>query len=182
MDLLMYGFAVVLVVLFAAGWLLLISSLILTTSGVVVGLPVVAVSRIRQRLGWSVTRSIEEGILCVEGLAREVRLANRLRTGLARVLAFPSPRTRPRACVCVKKIDAGYVGVMRVFNSKGHYLARATGNTAAAIARQFVIDLEAFTDRFPAKIGVPRAKCPECDSRTCPLRLLTQQRAQVIPA
>ena len=84
MDLLIYGLAVVFVGLFAAGWLLLISSVILTASGVVVALPVIAMSRIRQHLGWAVTRSIEEGILCVEGLAGEVRLANRLHGGLAR--------------------------------------------------------------------------------------------------
>jgi len=181
MDLLIYGLAIVFVGLFAAGWLLLISSVILTASGVVVGLPVLAVSRIRQHLGWSVTRSIEEGILCVEGLAGEVRLASRLHDGLARVLSFAAPQTSPRACVCVKESDAGYVGVMRVFNSKGHYLARATGNTAAAIATQFVSDLEAFTDRFPARVGVPRATCPECDARMCPLRMLVQQRAHAIP-
>lgn len=182
MTLLMCTVATVLAVIFAAGWLLLISSLVLVSSGVVAGLPIIAGATIRQRLAPSVTRAAEEGILCVEGLAGEARLAKRLRSGLTRVLAFASPATRPRACACVKKVDAGYVGVMRVFNAKGHYLLRVTGDTVAAIGTQFVNNLDAFTDRFPAKIGVPRAKCDECDQSLCPLRLFKQQRAQMVPA
>lgn len=182
MTLLIYAFAIVFVVILAAGWLTLIFSVVLTAASTAVGLPVFAGGMIRHRLGRPVARSVEEGILCLEGLAEEAQLAKRLRAGIARVLAFASPETHPRACACIRHDGAGYVGVMRIFNAKGHYLLRATGRTAAAIAKQFVTELEAFTDTFPARIGARRINCAECDMRICPLRLLKRRRVQSTPA
>ena len=108
------------------------------------------------------------GILAIEGLASGQ--ARRLRRELARVLRLAPPDSDPRACACVKQVDGAFVGVLRIFNTKGHYLLRAPGGTAVAVARRFSTTLADYRDRFPAEVGAPRAECPECNPRTCPLR------------
>jgi hypothetical protein len=182
MTYLMYAIMAGFALLFAAGWVALICAVVFTTSGALVALPVTSATRLSEWVRRPFAEPVGQGVLCLEGLAGNDRLGRRVRTDIARVLAFASPETRPRACACVKNVDAGYVGVMRVFNTKGHYLLRVTGSTAAAVGERFVAELGAFRDTFPAAIGARRIRCVECDSSTCPLRLLKRQGAQPVAA
>ena len=151
-------------------WLALLAAPLALVAYVVIGLPVMAVRRLRQ--------PDPLGILGINGLASDPQLARGLQADIARVLAFAPQASRPRACACVKEVDGSYVGVLRVFNKKGHYLLRVTGRTVASVTRRFAAALDEFTDGFPALVGARRVKCAECNTATCPLRLIFQQAQQ----
>ncbi|MHC5211037.1 MAG: hypothetical protein ACYTG2_09995 [Planctomycetota bacterium] len=174
MELLFPAIAVVLATLFLLGWVLLFLSLLVTASSVTAGGIVLAGSLVS---GLAPARAAESasGILSIDGLP--ARHARRLRRQLARVLRLAPSETAPRACACVKAVDGRFVGVLRVFNRKGHFLLRAPGLSAAAVARTLSVALAGFRDGFPAVAGIPREACPECDPRTCPLRQLGRRPA-----
>jgi hypothetical protein len=148
-------------------WLALLIAPLALVAGVAIGLPLMAVRRIR--------RPQPEGILGIDGLASAPGLADGLRADIGRVLAFAPRDSRPRACAGVKEVDGSFVGVLRMFNSKGHYLLRVTGGSVASVTRRFASALDEFTDAFPALVGARRAKCAECNTATCPLRLIFQE-------
>jgi hypothetical protein len=75
----------------------------------------------------------------------------------------------------VKPSEGAFVGVLRVFNTKGHYLLRAWGDTTADVAQRLIAALGAFEFTFPAVPGMRRTECPECDAKTCPLRRLARE-------
>ena len=176
MDVLLLGVAALLTLCFAVGWVMLLTLPLITLSGAAVVGVVKGVVHARAALP-ALSRGAVRGILCIEGLVSEPELAKRLRSDIARVLKLAAPDTRPRACACVKESEGAFVGVMRVFNSKGHYLRRAAGTTAAAVAMGFSAALGEFEDAFPARGGARRVQCPECDPRTCPLRRSKRERA-----
>ena len=181
MGILMFGIAVVFSILMISGWvMLLLSPLVVLSIAVVDGL-VKGGSRIHRFLP-GLARAPVRGILCVDGLASEPSLAFRLRSDIGRVLKLAPPGTRPRACACVKKVQGLSIGVLRVFNTKGHFLLRVSCDTAAAVTERFSAALNEFKDTFPATVGARRIRCAECNPKTCPLRQLKRQRALSPPA
>ena len=171
MDFAMYAFATLLYAALVVPWLLLLGTPLVLVSGVLVGVPFLGAKQIRRRM-----QSTEAGVLCVDGLSEVPLLAERLHRNIARVLEFAPPATRPRACACVRELEGGYVGVMRVFNTRGHYLLREEGPSVEAVTQHLTTTLEGFERTFPARVGSPRPRCPECRSATCPLSRLHQEQ------
>jgi hypothetical protein len=177
MEILLTGFAAIflLVVLIRCCAVLLLISLVILLGAVVDGV-VEGGSRIRRFL-LGLARDSVSGILCIDGLASEPSLANRLSSDIARVLKLAPPDTRPRACACVKKVEGKSIGVLRVFNTKGQYMLRASRDSTAAVAERFSAALNEFKDTFPARVGARRIRCAECDPKICPLRQFKRLRA-----
>jgi len=176
MEFILFGIAVVLSIVFFSGWVMLLLAPPAVLSIAVVGDLARGVSRIRRFLP-GLARDAVRGILCIDGLAAEPSLAMRLRSDIARVLKLAPPGTRPRACACVKEVDGLTIGVLRVFNTKGHYLLRASCDTATAVTERFSAALNEFKDTFPARVGARRIPCAECNPKTCPLHQFKRQRA-----
>jgi hypothetical protein len=176
MDVLLYGLAVLLSLLLIAGWVMLLTAPLIALTGATVGGVSKGVTRVRQSLP-ALSRRVARGILCIDGLVSEPALLGRLRSDIVRVLRLAPAETRPRACACVKESGSGFVGVLRIFNKRGHYLLRASGETRGSVARRFSAALDEFVDVFPARQGARRVSCPECDPKTCPLRLRKELRA-----
>ena len=168
--------AIFLSVLLISGWAMLLLTPAVVLSIAVADCLVEGVSRIHRFLP-ALARDTVRGILCIDGLASEPSLANRLRSDIARVLKSAPPDTRPRACACVKQVEGKSVGVLRIFNSKGHYLLRASRDNAAAVTERFSTVLNEFKGTFPARVGARRIQCAECNPETCPLRQLKRRRA-----
>jgi hypothetical protein len=157
--------------LFITGWLMLLSMPVVALSAATVGGVAGGVRRLGRLLP-SLSRERVPGILAIEGLDSDPRPSRRLRSELSRVLRLVPGETRPRACACIKESGGAFLGVLRVFNKQGHYLLRASGESAAAVAGRFAETLGGFTSAFPARYGVRRVQCPECTREACPLRRL----------
>ncbi len=170
-----YAVAILIALLVTTGWVLLLSMPLLALSAVTAGGVARGVASIRRILP-ALTRDTVRGILCIDGLIAESALAKRLRGAIARVLALADPSTRPRACACVKESGGAFVGVLRVFNTRGHYLLRTAGGSTAAVTMGISAALDEFGDTFPARDGARRMQCPECNPKTCPLRRLKRER------
>lgn len=167
MEVLLFAIAVLFATLCLGGFaVVLLGNLIVSIAMALGGLFAVGSLAFRLVPGLAVVAT--RGILAIEGLASDQ--ARRLRRELAQVLRRAPPDSVPRACACVKQVDGAFVGVLRIFNRKGHYLLRAPGGTVAAVAHTFSATLADFGDRFPVEAGTPRVECPECDPRTCPYR------------
>ncbi len=176
MEVILYGVAIVFSIVMVTGWVILLLTPLVVLSIVFVGDLVKGVSRVHRFL-LGLARDTERGILCIDGLESEPSLAIRLRSDIARVLKLAPPGTRPRACACVKEVKGLSIGVLRVFNTKGHYLLRVSCDTATAVTERFSAALNEFKETFPAKVGARRIRCAECEPKTCPLRQLKRQRA-----
>jgi hypothetical protein len=182
MEILLAGLAAIfLSVLLISGWAMLLLTPLVVLLGAIVDGVVEGGSRIRRFL-LGLARDSVSGILCIDGLASEPSLANRLNSDITRVLKLAPPDTRPRACACVKKVEGKSIGVLRVFNTKGQYMLRASRDSTAAVAERFSAALNEFKDTFPARVGARRIRCAECNPKTCPLRQLKRQRALSPPA
>lgn len=112
----------------------------------------------------------QPGLLALMGLDREPQLEGLVRGSIDRALAYAPAGTRPAACACVKPAGQSYVGVLRIWNSRGQYQLRTPGESLAAVANGIAEQLLGFGDRFPAREGAARVRIHECDPRTCPLR------------
>ncbi len=180
MELLALAFVALLFGLIIGPWLVLLNAPLFLAAGAVLFLPLLAAWRLVDFLMAQSPATDDSRVLVVEGL--EPTLARALRTDLSRVLELAPDGTSPKACTCVKESrEHGFVGVLRVFNSKGHYLLRTTGRTLSAVAAGFGAELAKMVDEFPARVGMKRIRCGECDAKTCPLRALAK-RAQPIAA
>lgn len=155
-------------------WLLLLSSPALVATGSVASVAVEGAGKVREllRARGAKTRTIS-GVLCVAGLEDTSQEA-RIRRSLGRVLELAGPGSSPKACTCVKATDDGFVGVVRVFDRRGHYLARISGPSAESVTNGVVRDLDRFRTSFPAEPGTRRQRIAECDPRSCPIRVLRQ--------
>jgi|GEM_PF-1812265 len=116
--------------------------------------------------------ALGEGLLALVGLDMEPNLESLVRGAIGRTLGLAPAASRAAACACVKPAAGSFVGVLRIWNARGHYLFRAPGRSVAAVANAIVEQLGAAGDRFPAREGVAWARVHECDPRTCPLRQL----------
>ena len=161
MHVLFLFFAVLLTFMLAIGWLLVLLLPWLSFTAAAAG----GVARHREDTRH---RRAAKGILHIG--VPEPALYGRLRSPLARTLALAAPDTRPRACACIKESATGSLGVLRIFNSQGHFLLQASGESAAAVAGSITDTLDGFTDAFPVEEGSRRVEIPECDPKTCPLR------------
>lgn len=170
MEVTMSAFAALLYAAWVVPWLLLLGTPLVLASGVLVAAPVFGARQIRR------AKRNGRGVLCIDGLFERPLLADRLHRNIARVLEFAPPATRPRACACVKTSDGGYVGVLRVFNTRGHYLLREKGQSVEAVAQRLTTTLAGFEGTFPARVGSPRPRCAECRGATCPQRRLHRER------
>lgn len=175
MDFAMYAFATLLYATLVVPWLVLLGTPLVLASGVLVAAPLLGAKRIRRTMRRPVVQT-GQGVLCIDGLSEKPLLAERLHRNIARVLEFAPPEARPRACACVKESAGGYVGVLRVFDTRGHYLLREEARSIEAVAQRLTKTLEGFEDTFPARVGSPRPRCSECSGATCPQRRLHQQR------
>jgi hypothetical protein len=177
MEILLAGIAAILLsVLLISGWAMLLITPLVVLSTAVINVVTEGISRIYRYLP-SFAGNTVSGILCIDGLASEPSLANRLRSDITQVLKLAPPDTHPRACACVKQVEGKSIGVLRVFNTKGHYLLRTSRDTAAAVTERFSVVLNEFKDSFPARVGARRIRCAECDPKTCPLLQLKRSRA-----
>ena len=179
MNVLVFGLAILFSLLLVAGWVMLLSMPLVILSATTVGVVVKGVGRAKRFVS-ALAKDTVRGILCIDGLVSEPALVKRLRSDIARVLKLAAPGTNPRACACVKESEGAFVGVLRVFNTKGHYLLRPSGASAAAIAKRFSATLDEFGGTFPAREGARRVKCPECNPKTCPLLRLKRERALAV--
>jgi hypothetical protein len=160
----MFGVAILLGLMVLAPWLALLLAPLALAAGVFIRLSVTIGRRLQ---------ALElQGILGINGLASEPRLSDRLHAAVGRVLELGPRVTRPKACACVKEVDGSFVGVLRVFNTKGHYLLRVTGETVSSVTRRFLATLGEFGSSFPVRAGAHREECQECSPATCPLRQL----------
>ena len=166
MEVLLFVIALLFVALATLGFGLLLAGIVSALASVFVGALVAVGALVLQHVFGLSAESARE-VLTIEGLGSFV--ARRLRSDIARVLRLAPRDSVPRACACVKPVDGAFVGVLRIFNAQGHYLLRAPGGTPQAVARQLSTALADSRDRFPAEVGEPRADCPECTPRACPL-------------
>jgi len=119
--------------------------------------------------------AIEDGLLCLHGLESEPASDGPLRQSIGRALEFAPESTHARACACVKKSGADHVGVLRLWNSRGHSLLRVVDKTARGTAQKLREELMKFDDAS-LFMGASRIRIPECDPASCPLRLLRRMR------
>lgn len=127
--------------------------------------------------------ALGQGLLALVGLDRDPGLEELMRGAIGRALGLAPAGTRAGACACVKPSGGSFVGVLRIWNSRGEWMLRTPGESVTAVANAIVERLHDFGDRFPAREGAVRVRVHECDPRTCPLRQLrTMARAQALTA
>lgn len=174
MTLILSIVAAVFFAVLVGGWLLLVGSIAFTAVATVAGPPLLGVGLVAR--WWRESHAEPTpGVLVLHGL--EATEQSRVRGELARVLRLAPERSRPRACGCVMESGGGFVGVLRVFNQRGHYLLRTRAATAAAVAEGLIGELRGFTESFPARPGTRRVSCPECNRSVCPLIRAARERA-----
>jgi len=170
MSVLMPAVLVIVFGLMLIPWILLLLSPLALASGSTVVAPALLAYRSRHHLGAALASANETRILALEGLQPNGALEQQLRALLNHALQLAPAGTRPKGCACVKAGDGDYVGVLRIFNSQGHYLHTAHAATREAVADDLTHALRDMGDRFSAPVGAKRVRCAECNPAACPIK------------
>ena len=172
MSFALYAVAAVLFALLFVPWLMLLSTSLVTGASIFSSLPVFATKRAQDRLRPETNeeKAARKDVLVVEGLEDDAELEGEVQSALAKVLTLTPEEMGAHACACVKQGGDAYVGVVRVFGRRGHYLLHETGKTKKKVGLRMVRDLRVQDGRFPARLAKRWEAHPDCQAVDCPLR------------